>query len=169
MDVTAHRGRTLALRWLARRPLTEAEIRHRLAAKDVDESEIDRTVDALLAERLIDDRALATDYIVLRAQRMRLGRDRLVRDLKRRGVDAEIAERAYREAVEAGDLDPAGLLREAVARRLARETEPTTAARRRVYNALLRAGFSGAELYAELSRQWPKDATGHGCHDDEGA
>lgn len=161
-------GRTLALRWLARRPLTEFEIRERLRKKGVADEEAERTVGGLLEERLIDDRALAGDYIVLRAHRLRLGRDRLVRDLRKRGVDEGVAESVYREAVERGDLDPDELLRDALAHRIGRERERSTAARRRVYNALLRAGFSAAELYAELGRQWSNDSTGHGYHDDEG-
>jgi regulatory protein len=169
MDATAGQGRVLALRWLARRPLTEAEIRDRLAKKGLGDQEIESTVGALLEERLIDDRTLADDYIVLRSHRLYLGKDRLVRDLRKRGVEEEIAENAYRGAVERGDLDPDELLRKALARRIGRERERTTAARRRVYNALLRAGFSAAELYAELGRQWSNDSVGHGYHDDEGA
>jgi regulatory protein len=169
MDESARQGRGLALRWLARRPLTESEIRDRLRKKEIAEDEVERTVAGLLEERLIDDRALADDYIVLRARRLHLGRDRLVRDLRNRGIAEEIAESAFRGAVERGDLDPEALLRDALARRIGRERERSTAARRRVYNALLRAGFSAAELYAELGRQWPNDSVGHGYRDDEGA
>ena len=43
--------------------------------------------------------------------------------------------------------------RESVARRLKRERDLTAAGMRRAYNALLRAGFPAAELYAELKRQ----------------
>jgi regulatory protein len=168
MSVTANRGRTLALRWLARRPLTETEIRGRLAGKDVDDVEIERIVCGLIDERLIDDAILATDFIVLRSRRMHQGKSRLLRDLKRRGVDGEIAERAYREAVDQGEVVPEDLLREALERRIRREPERTDRARHRVYNALFRAGFSAAELYAELSRQWPNDTAGHGYQDDEG-
>jgi regulatory protein len=169
MDATAHQGRTFALRWLARRPLTEAEIRRRLAGRGIAPAEVERTLGELIAAGLIDDEALAADYIVLRSRRLRLGKERLLRDLRRRGVDADVAQRAYRAAVDDGDVEPDALLREAVARRLARESRPTDAARRRVYNALLRAGFSAAELNAELGRQWPQDTAGHGYHDDEGA
>ena len=44
MDATAGQGRVLALRWLARRPLTEAEIRDRLAKKGLGDQEIESTV-----------------------------------------------------------------------------------------------------------------------------
>ena len=153
MEVPPDQGRKFALRWLARRPLTESEIRGRLADKGFDEPQVERTVGELIAKRLIEDSALARDYIVLRSQRLRLGKERLLRDLQRRGVDPEIADRAYREAVEVGDLDPEALLREALTRRIGRERERSTSARRRVYNALLRAGFPAAGLYAELKRQ----------------
>ena len=164
--------RSLALGWLARRPLTEAEIRARLAAKGFGVDEVARTVEQLNTERLIDDAALAADFIVLRSRRLRLGKQRLIRELERRGVVSSIAERAYRQAVEAGDFDPRAILREAVSRRLERNPERTAAASRRVYNALLRAGFPAAELYAELKRQQvgtPAELAEHGYHDDESA
>ena len=164
--------RSLALRWLASRPLTEAEIRARLAAKGFGADEVECTVEHLSAERLIDDAALAADFIVLRSRRLRLGKQRLIRELERRGVASSIAERAYRQAVESGDLDPRAILHEAVERRLKRDPERTAAASRRVYNALLRAGFPAAELYAELKRQQvgtPAELAEHGYHDDESA
>jgi SOS response regulatory protein OraA/RecX len=82
-----------------------------------------------------------------------LGKVRLLRELERRGVDREVAERAYLRAVDDGDLDPDSLLREAVKARLKRERDLDAGALRRVYNALLRAGFPAAGLYAELKRQ----------------
>ena len=158
----------MALRWLARRPLTEAELRGRFADKGFSDNEIERSVRQLIDEGLIDDTALASDYIVLRSRRMHVGRERLLRELKRRGVDGAVADHAWREVVDNGELDPEVLLRDAVTRRLRREGEPTAAARRRVYNALLRAGFPAAELYAEVGRQWPADGAEHGYHDHEG-
>ncbi|NIM01265.1 MAG: hypothetical protein GTN89_10580 [Acidobacteria bacterium] len=152
MDRTVE-PRVLALGWLARRPLCQAELRKRLAARGVDRDSVERTVADLVAERLLDDEALALDYIVLRSGRLRLGKQRLVRDLERRGVDRDVALRAYGRAIEDGDVDPDELLREAVASRLRRERKLTPAAQRRVYNALLRAGFSAEGLYAELKRQ----------------
>ncbi len=145
--------RALALGWLARRPLCRQEIRTRLAARGVDADEIERTVEGLVAERLLDDEALALDFIVLRSGRLRLGKRRLLRELEQRGVDPVVAERAYERAVENGDLDPREVLRDAVAARLKRERKLDAAARRRVYNALLRAGFPTEGLYAELKRQ----------------
>lgn len=154
---------------MARRPLSEAEVRRRLAGRGFGDEEIDRTLDELLEGRLIDDAALARDYVVLRAPRMRLGRERLLRELERRGVDSGTAERAYADAVESGDLDPDEVLRDAVRKRLRGERDPSAAGFRRVYNALLRAGFPAAELYAELKRQRGalEAPPEHGYEDDE--
>ena len=159
----------MALGWLARRPLAEAELRKRLGDRGFSDDEVERTVGELIAEKLIDDAGLAADYVVLRAQRMHLGRGRLVRDLQRRGVDRAVAENAWRQAVDSGDLDAGEILRSAVARRLGREREFTAAVRRRVYNALFRAGFAAADVYAELGRQWPPSDAESGYDDDEGA
>jgi regulatory protein len=161
-------ARALALRWLARRPLAEGEIRKRLAGKGLGPDEIDRTVTDLIAERLLDDPALALDFVVLRSARLHHGKGRLMRELEQRGVSAGVAERAYQQAVESGALDPEGLLRESVAGRLKRERDPTAAGLRRVYNALLRAGFPAAGLYAELKRQRDAldDLAQHEYHDE---
>lgn len=146
-------GRSYALGWLARRPLTAVEIQRRLEAKGVPALEIEETVDELLREKFLDDAALAYEFVVLRAERKRHAEQRLVRDLVGRGVSESVASAAWRRAVEAGDVEPQALLRRAVERRLARERHVDSTAQRRVYNALLRAGFTGAEIYAELKRQ----------------
>jgi regulatory protein len=159
--------RTLALGWLARRPLAREEVRKRLSGKGFGADEIERTISELIAERLLDDAALARDFIVLRSGRLRLGKARLLRELERRGVDREVAEGAYLRAVDDGDLDPDSLLREAVAARLKRERDLDAGALRRVYNALLRAGFPAAGLYAELKRQRDAlDLAEHEYHDE---
>ena len=139
-----------------------------MAGKGFGAEEVDRTVDDLLANRYLDDDALALDFVLLRSARMRLGKGRLMRELAHRGVDAGVADRAYHRAVESGELDPESLLRESVARRLKRERDLTAAAMRRVYNALLRAGFPAAELYAELKRQRDAldDLAEHEYHDE---
>jgi SOS response regulatory protein OraA/RecX len=133
--------------------LTAVEIQRRLQDKGVPALEIEEAVDELLREKYLDDTALAYDFIVLRAERKGHAEQRLVRDLVGRGVSESIACAAWRRAVEVGDVEPKALIRRAMERRLARERQFDSAAQRRVYNALLRAGFTGAEIYAELKRQ----------------
>lgn len=142
-----------ALRELARRPLTRAEIRERLGRKGIPEGEIEAALARLGAARLVDDRALAEHYLRIRAERGRLGKERLLRDLERRGIDRETAEASWSRLEEAGDVDAGAALFREVERRVG--TAGGTLDRRRyarVYNALLRAGFEPEAVEAALER-----------------
>ena len=88
---------------------------------------------------------------MLRAPRLGHGRRRLLLDLRERGVDEAVAEAAWREAVDGGDLDPSELLRRKLERQL--QGTPRIATDRdyaRVYNALRRAGFDEEAIRTEL-------------------
>ena len=143
-----------ALHLLARRPLTVAELRERLQRRGHAGAAISQTIDRLGEAGYVDDLRLATDFIVTRAARLGHGRERLLRDLRRRGVDAAVAAEAWSRAVQDGDVQPEDQLRERVRREVERlgslggQLDPK--AYRRVYNAQLRAGFDAERLGAEL-------------------
>jgi len=140
-----------ALRRLSRRPLTDAEIRTRLAERGHAAPVIEQTVAALHESGLLNDEVLAVHYIVTRSARLGHGRSRLLRELERRGVARGVAERAWREAVELDEVDPDDVLRRQVARqvdRCAGRLEPRDY--RRVYNALLRGGHDAGAVVAAL-------------------
>jgi SOS response regulatory protein OraA/RecX len=59
----------------------------------------------------LDDRRLALEFIVTRAERLGHGPTKLVEDLCRRGVGREVAEAALRLAVERGDVSTTEVLR----------------------------------------------------------
>jgi regulatory protein len=150
------RARRDAERWLARRPLTEHEMRERLARAGHAAAAVDVTVEALRRAGLLDDRRLATDFITLRSARLGHGPERLVGQLVRRGVRREVADAAWEEAVAREDVDPLAGLR----RRLARAIEHgdgrlDSRSWSRVYNALLRAGFSAEVIERELEPHRP--------------
>jgi regulatory protein len=142
-----------AIDLLARRPLTCAEVRLKLVAEGCDPSEAASAVDRLAAGGVLDDFRLASHYFLTRSERLGHGRGRLLAELERRGIDPEVAGRAWDALVETGDLDPMA--------RLAREAERRAAAAggaldrkryARVYNALLRAGFDPGAVAAALER-----------------
>jgi regulatory protein len=141
-----------ALQLLARRPLTAAELRARLESRGHPPSAVERAVARLERAGHLDDCRLAAHFIVARAERLGHGPRRLVEDLKRRGLTEEEAEAAWRAAVERGDVDPDRLLRREIRRRVG-----GSAARldrrhfRRVYNALLRAGFEASRIEEQLA------------------
>jgi regulatory protein len=140
-----------ALRSLSRRPLTCAEIRQRLAKRGHAPQAVEETLVELKESRLLDDKALSVDYIVLRASRLGHGRSRLLRDLERRGVDSAIAEQAWHTALSDNDIDPEEVLRRQVTKQVERSgghLEPR--AYRRVYNALLRGGHDAGSVIQAL-------------------
>ncbi len=142
-----------ALALVSRRPLTRAEVRKKLVAGGCEPSDAEAAVERLTASGVLDDAKLASHYLLTRTERLGHGRERLVGELVRRGVDAGVAERAWDEVVGAGDLDPKALLAREAARRAAAEGGALD--RRgyaRVYNALLRAGFEPGDVEAALER-----------------
>ncbi len=139
-----------AYRMLARRPLTERELRTRLAGRGHTDGEIETALERLRADGYLSDEQLALDYIVARAERLGHGRLRLLRDLQTRGVDERLAEAAWRRAVEQGDVDSDALLGRAIARRVGTGALDRRAYVR-VYNALLRAGFEPDALRSGLA------------------
>jgi len=149
----------LALDWLARRPLTAAELGRRLAAAGHAPAVVHAACRRLAAAGLLDDRELARHYVVARAERLGHGPRRLVGELVRRGVPQSVARAAWRAAVEDGDLDLDQLLQRQIRRRLgARGGRLDRSGYARVYTALLRAGFPAAAAVVALRPHRPPDA-----------
>ena len=156
-------AREAALLLLARRPLTREELRLRLEDRGFGGEESAEALESLENDGLVDDHALALHYVVVRAERLGHGRERLVRELVERGVAEETAGRAWREALEQGRLEPERLLARQAGRRVEREGGRLDArAYRRVYNSLLRAGFEARSIRTQLEpyRDFADDADG---------
>jgi SOS response regulatory protein OraA/RecX len=131
-----------ALSLLARKPLTEHELRRTLRDKGHEPPAVDGAVERLLEDGYLDDRKLALHYILARTERLGHGAGRLLRDLEERGMERRVAESAWREAVEEHGLEQDALLRREAMRRIERcGGRLGVADYRRVYNALFRAGF----------------------------
>lgn len=140
-----------ALRWIAGRPRTRAEMRERLARRSHPPETIEAVVERLEREGYLDDDELAWNFIVARAERLGHGPRRLIDDLERRGLPRATARAAWERAIERGDLDEEALLRRELQRRLGPSRGPLdTRTHRRVYNALLRAGFESSAVHREL-------------------
>jgi len=140
-----------ALPFLARKPLTAAELRSALSRAGVAEESVAQAVDRLSADGYLDDRKLALHYILARTERLGHGPRRLLRELEQRGVERLVAQDAWNEAVEEHGLQEERLLRREVRRKVERcggKLDPPDF--RRVYNALLRAGFEPYAIRSEL-------------------
>ncbi len=137
-----------ALAALARRALTEAEIRRRLARRGVPGEEIGRVLARLRRLGYVNDREVAYNHAAWRAREGRHGPLRVFRELLARGIPRETA----RGAVDAA-FPPEGTLEGArrALRRLAPGGIPGDPAERaRLFRRMVRRGFPAAEVRALL-------------------
>jgi regulatory protein len=140
-----------ALRLLARRPLSRAEVGTRLERQGHGPGEIEAACERLDELGYLDDARLAFDFIVTRSARLSHGPAKLVEALCRRGVERPVAIAALERARAEGELEDVELLRRRLRRHLRDPRGPLD--RRdyaRVYNALLRAGFDPEAIRREL-------------------
>lgn len=96
--------RARALRLLARREHTRAELRRRLAPHAESSEALDQLLDELVARKQLSDERYAGERA--HALSWRYGASRIRQDLKAHGVDDATAERAAAQAA-AGDLERA--------------------------------------------------------------
>ncbi len=149
MPSDAQRAYVDALRMLARRELSEAQVRQRLARREHSEEAIDEAVARLIAERAIDDGRVAEAIARSETSIRKRGRLRVTRKIQSAGVSASTAKRAVDEAF--GAIDGDALLESALAKRLRRGT---TAIDEREFNRLYRylvgQGFEPDRVLARL-------------------
>jgi len=139
----------LALGWLARRELTEKQIRQRLTRRGLEADAIDEAVARLKAERAIDDARVAGAFARTAVRLKGRGPMRLERDLQALGIDRGAARAAVKDIL--ADTDERTLARQALARRWRRAERPEPADAARLYRGLLRQGFGPAAARAALT------------------
>lgn len=132
---------TAGLSMLARRELSVAQVRQRLARKGYEPAAVEAAIGRLEANGALDDARVALAAARTRAQVKRQGRDRVAREIGALGIAREIADRAVNEVF--GAVDERAMLEQALAKRLRHGVSLSDpAARRRVFAALMRQGFA---------------------------
>jgi regulatory protein len=147
--MTAPRAYLDALRMLARRELSEAQIRQRLARRGHDTNAIDEATRRLKHERALDDGRVANAIARLETGVRRHGRLRVRRAIEQAGIDRATARRAVDEVF--ANLDPDTLIEEALSRRLRgkdRVDDDREAAR--LYRYLVAQGFESDRVLRAL-------------------
>ena len=140
---------TLALGWLARRELSERQVRTRLARRGFDEAEIDAAVEQLRQERALDDRRVAGAYVRDAVRLKGRGPARVRRDLEALGIDRTAAAEAVAETF--AEVSEDDLIRAALARKQRGNPAPVGRLEAaRLFRALVRQGFSPEKVRAAL-------------------
>jgi regulatory protein len=133
---------SLALKLLARRPQSVAELEERLRRKrDLDEETLKRVLKRLEELGYLDDRRFASAYASSRISARPLGAARIRNDLRRRKVSEEHTEMALNEAF--AETSEESLIDRAIAKRIRVRGLPATRGEsQKLLAHLIRQGFS---------------------------
>jgi regulatory protein len=149
------KAREAALNLLSYRPRTVTELRGRLREKGYDEDVVEECV-AHLAERgLVDDASFAESFIRDRLRFRPRGPQRLLQELRSKGVDWDTARTTVNEVWEQEEVSEAELARRVAAKWSPRAGETSLRARRRLYNLLARRGFSADTIREVVDETLP--------------
>ena len=136
---------------LARRELSEAQVRQRLARRGETRESIDQAVARLKAEGSIDDERVAGAIARSETSLRKRGRRRVQQRIEAAGISKAIASRAVDEVFQ--DLDPDALLLASLAKRLrGRERIADDREFQRLFRYLSAQGFDSDRILAHLRR-----------------
>jgi regulatory protein len=134
---------------LARRELSEAQVRQRLARRGHEIDAIDAAVARLREERAIDDERVAAAIARTETSIRRRGKLRVRRQIEHAGIAAPTARRAVDEVF--GDLDNDAHLQASLAKRLrGRDTIADDKDFQRLYRYLVGQGFEPDQVMRAL-------------------
>jgi regulatory protein len=140
------------LKMLARRELSESQIRQRLARKGHSESDIDEAVERLRAERAIDDARVAEAIARTETSIRRRGKLRVRMQIQRAGIGKDLANRAVDEVF--SEIDDDELIEASLRKRLRnRETIADDREFQRLYRYLVGQGFETDMIMRALERK----------------
>lgn len=117
------------------------------------ETMIQVVVDKLKEQHYLNDTDYAASYSALRRDHEKLGRRRIITDLKIKGVHSDIIEKTVADAYAAVD-EEAQARRFLARKRLAKPADQRQTAR--IFRALMRAGFSTSTII-KILKHWDVD------------
>lgn len=141
---------TLGMNLLARRELSEMQLRERFRKRKFETQAIETALESLRREGALDDRRTAFAYARTSVRLTVRGRRRILQEIVARGIDDETA----REAVDAAfaDVDEAEVLSRALAKRLDGPIRDA-AHLRRLHRSLRQQGFPTSLIIPALAAQ----------------
>jgi len=147
-----------AVKLLAAKPRSVAELRERLLrGKNIDEEVVETVISRLREYGYLNDERLAFSYASYKIKQKPVGRRRLERDLKLKKVDNTVANEAL-EMVFA-ETSEEQLIDEAIAKRVRLRGKPKNRAEAKsLFDHLLRRGFA-FDLVSERVRSLATDYT----------
>jgi regulatory protein len=140
------------LMMLARRELSERQLRQRLARREHSPDDIDAAIARLKESRSLDDARVAGAIARRETGIRKRGRLRVTRQIEAAGISSSVAQRAVDEAFEQIDSD--ALLEAALQKRLrGREEIADDKEFSRLYRYLIGQGFESDRVIATLRKR----------------
>jgi regulatory protein len=128
-----------AINLLSYRDRTIGEIEKRLKSKSYPEDLIGEVIEELTRLELVDDKKFSKDWVESRGKFKPKSRSALVAELRNKGVDKELAERAVENIDDEGELKMAKSVAENAARKTSKEGDALV---RYLSGVLARRGFN---------------------------
>ena len=148
-----------ALHMLGRRELSVQQVRDRLIEREHSRDDVDRAIDLLIENRALDDARVAGAYVRTAIRIKGRGRLRIQRELQMMGISRDVAAEALADAF--GEVDERTLIAKALQKKLRSNQQISTAAEHaRVFQFLMRQGFSPASVTAVLRARRKGGASG---------
>ena len=145
-----------ALKMLGRRELSAAQVRSRLADRGYATPDIDAALARLRESGAIDDARVARAYARTASAVKRRGRLRVAGELHAMGIDRDVVAEAVAEVFGAAD-DERVLIDAAIRKKMRGRQVRTVQERARLYQFLVRQGFTPAAVSAALRRNGSTD------------
>jgi regulatory protein len=137
-----------ALHMLARRELSEAQIRQRLSRREFSPDDIDDAVARLRQDRSLDDARVAAAIARSQLSIKKRGARRVRREIEAAGIASSLAERAVAEVY--AEVDAEALLTAAIDRRLGTRSLQDDRDMARLYRYLVGQGFDADRAMTAL-------------------
>jgi len=142
----------LSMRALGRKGVSESELRTMLTKNDIDPEVVEHEVERLTRVGLLDDVALATDLVDRLHDRKGLGRQGVVAELRRRGIDQAAIDAALEAAADDEDDEFVRAIELAEKRAGQLRGLDRATAERRLSGFLMRKGYNGGVVRIAVER-----------------
>ncbi|MGG7305561.1 regulatory protein RecX [Curtobacterium sp. AB451] len=142
----------LSMRALGRKGVSESELRTMLTKNDLDPDVVEFEIQRLTRVGLVDDVALATDLVDRLHDRKGLGRQGVVAELRRRGIDQAAIDAALEAAADDEDDEFVRAIELAQKRAGQLRGLDRATAERRLSGFLMRKGYNGGVVRIAVER-----------------
>ncbi len=145
------RAKLRAMNLLQSKDYTSRQLADKLRESSYPEAIVQEAIDYVTSYHYLDDHRYAREYILYRSDVRSKGR--IVQDLMRKGIDKEVIEQAYEEALEEDHLpDEMELIKKELKKLHYDATAVTYEEKQKIAARLYRKGFTSDQIFKALDR-----------------